>query len=106
MVMIFFNGNKGISVPFLAVKRDGTTVKDLTGLTLTWTFKDRNGDIPSGSPVSCNVLDAAAGTFDATIPAGLFTEETKYRCQIHFSDGADYEEDSKPFWVEVGDNNS
>lgn len=104
--MIFFKGNEGITVPFAMKKRDGTTVKNLTGLTITWTFKDRDGNIPSGSPVSCNILSATDGTFDATIPSGLFTTETKYRCQIHLEDGAGYVEDSKPFWVEVGDDNS
>jgi len=104
--MIFFKGNEGITIPFAMKKRDGTTIKNLTGLTLTWTFKDRDGVVATGSPISCNILVAASGTFDAVIPAGMFPTETKYRCQIHMIDGAGYIEDSKPFYVEVGDNNS
>ena len=103
MPLTFYENNKGIIQPFAIVKRDGTTVKNLAGLTITWTFKDRVGNLLSA--ITCTITNATSGLCRGTIPASFFTTQAKYRCQLHMTDEADYVEDTRPFWVSVEDEN-
>ena len=103
MPLTFYTNNKGVIQPFAIVKRDGTTVKDLTGLTITWTFEDRDGNTLTA--ISCVVTNAALGLCQATIPASRFTAVDKYRCQLHMTDGADYTEDTRYFWTIIEESN-
>ena len=99
MPQTYYTNNKGIIQQFAIKKRDGTTVKDLTGLTITWTFQDRDGN--SLSAITCTITSSVLGTCQGIIPASFFTAEDKYRCQLHMTDGVDYTEDTRPFWVLV-----
>lgn len=90
-------------IPFKVVQGDGTTVKNLTGITVRWYFKDRDGNAPTGSPITGSVTDAANGLVEFTIPSGMFTTATKFKAQLNLSDGVNYEEDTEWFNVDVDD---
>ena len=104
MPTVFYVDNKGIDQPFEILKRDGITPKNLTGLTITWTFQDRDDN--NLSPITCVITSASLGLCEGTIPASFFTAVNKYRCQIHMTDGINYTEDSRYFWVLVEESNS
>lgn len=105
--MRFFKSNRGMTQRFQIFQGDGVTPKNLTGLTIKWYFKDRDGNAPSGSPITGVIAVAASGTVDFTIPSGLFSSApTKYTCHLMIADNATpasatYLEDTEPFNVDV-----
>jgi len=101
--MRYFKNNKGMTQPFKIVQGDGTTAKNLTGLTVTWRFKERDGTVPTGTPITGTVTDAAAGEVDMVIPSGTFSKVTAYTTQINLADGVNYDEDTDPFNVDIED---
>jgi len=100
--MRFYKDNKGMTQPFKIVQGDGTTAKSLTGITVKWFFKERDGTEPSGSPITGSVTDATNGLVDMIIPANMFTKATRYTCRINLT-GTGYDEDTDPFNVDIDD---
>jgi hypothetical protein len=98
--MRFYKGNEGVIKPFKLVKNDKTTAVDLTNLTVTWTWIDRDGNQPTGSPITGNVTDAVNGLVEFSIPATVLSTVGKYRSFINAS-GIGYNEDFKPINVQV-----
>lgn len=86
--------------PFRIKNKDGTD-KNLTGLTVKWYFITRAGVSPSGNPITGTVSSASTGQCTFDIPANFFTVVARYVCQINMSDGADYNEDTEEFIVDV-----
>lgn len=100
--MRFWKSNKGFVVPFKIVEADGTTPKDLTGITVKWYFKDRDGNAPTGSPITgVNQTPLANGIVHFTIPAGIFDNINSFKSQLNLSDGASYEEDAEIVQVDI-----
>lgn len=97
--MRFYKDNLGIVKPFKILKADGSA-KNLTGLTITWAFKDRNGIVKTLTGV---ITSAINGQVSFTITSGFFTSVTRYRCQLHLVDGSAYTEDTDPFFVDIDD---
>lgn len=94
--------------PFKITQNDGKTVKDLTGLTIKWFFKARDGSAPTGSPIT-GVINGAptGGLVDFTIPTGIFdTAPARYKCQLQLDSGAGYTEDTEPFNVDIDESAS
>lgn len=100
--MRFYKNNLGMTKPFHIVKADGTD-KDLTGLTVTWKFKDRDGMVTS---ITGTLTSASTGRVSFTIPSNFFTSVTRYRSQLHLVDGSTYVEDTNPFYVDIDDTSS
>ena len=88
--------------PFHVQKSDGTD-HDLTGMTVTWKFKDRDNSVSS---ITGTVTNATTGRVSFVIPDNFFTTVTRYRCQLHLVDGSTYIEDTNPFYVDVDDTSS
>jgi len=101
--MRYFKNNKGMTQPFKIVQGDGTTVKNLTGLTVIWRFKERDGTVPAATPITGTVTDAVNGLVQFVIPATTFTVVTAYTTQINLTDGVSYDEDTDPFNVDIED---
>lgn len=104
--MRFFKSNKGMTQRFQIFQGDGVTPKNLTGLTIKWYFKDRDGNAPTNSPITGVIAVAASGTVDFTIPASIFSSVTRFTCQLQLADNATlgsatYIEDTEPFNVDV-----
>jgi hypothetical protein len=100
--MKFFQSNEGMVKPFFITLNDGKTAKPLTGLTIKWYFKARDDSAPAGSPITGVINgDPLNGLVDFTIPAGIFANKAKYRCNLNLNSGAGYEEDTQSFNVEV-----
>jgi hypothetical protein len=99
--MKFFQSNEGMVKPFKITKNDGISAKDITGLTIKWYFKARDDSAPTGSPITGSITDAVNGLVEFTIPAGIFANQEKYRCNLNLDSGAGYEEDTQSFNVEV-----
>ena len=99
--MRFFVGNGGFTVPFGITKTDGTTRKDITGLTLKWYFLDEAGNAPTGSPITGVITDASQGEVDFVVPAGVCAAEIEFISQVNMSDGVDYDEDTEIFTVNI-----
>lgn len=100
--MRFYKNNFGFTKPFHIVKADGTD-KDLTGLTVTWKFKDRDGTVTS---IAGTLTSASTGRVSFAVASGFFTTVTRYRCQLHLVDGSTYTEDTNPFYVDIDDTSS
>lgn len=98
--MRFFAYNELFIKPFRIKNQNGKD-KDLSDLTVKWYFMDRAGDTPTGNPITGLVTVAALGKVQFTIPAGIFTEKTRYTCQLNLTDGAGYDEDTEPFTVDI-----
>jgi len=99
--MRFFQSNEGMVKPFKITLNDGKTAKDITGLTIKWYFKTRADTAPAGSPITGSITNATEGLVDFTIPAGIFADLAKYRCNLNLDSGAGYEEDTETFNVEI-----
>ena len=97
--MRFFAFNDGFTKPFRLKNQDGTD-KNLNGLVVRWYFADRNGNSPPGSPIEGLIVNAETGQVRFVVPAGMFTEKTRYICQINLSSDG-YNEDTKPFTVDI-----
>ncbi len=100
--MRFYKNNFGMIKPFKILNSDGTA-KDLTGLTITWKFKDRDGTVSS---LTGSITSASTGQVSFTITSSFFTSVTRYRCQLHLVDGSAYTEDTDPFYVDIDDTSS
>lgn len=88
--------------PFHVQKADGTD-HDLTGMTVYWKFKDRDGTVSS---ITGSLTSPLTGRVSFVIPSNFFTSITRYRCQLHLVDGTTYIEDTNPFYVDVDDTSS
>lgn len=98
--MRFFSFNEGFIKPFRIKNTDGTD-KDLTGITVKWFFIDRAGVAPTGNPITGVVTVALQGQVQFTVPAGIFTTKTRFTSQLNLTDGADFDEDTVPFIVDI-----
>ncbi len=98
--MRFFAFNELFIKPFRIKNSDGTD-KDLSGITVTWNFIERDGTIPTGSPITGLVTVAANGQVQFTVPDGLFTEKTRFTSTLNLTDGSGYDEDTVPFIVDI-----
>jgi len=88
--------------PFKITQNDGSTAKDLTGLTIKWYFKDRDNNAPTGSPITGSITDAVNGLVEFTIPSGIFnTAPARYKSQLNLDSGSGYTEDTEPFNVDI-----
>lgn len=95
--MRFYKNNFGMVKPFKILNADGTA-KSLTGLTITWKFKDRDNTLKT---LTGTITSAPNGQVSFTITTGFFTTVTRYRCQLHLVDGSAYVEDTDPFYVDI-----
>lgn len=98
--MRLFAFNELFIKPFHITNSDGTD-KDLSGVTVKWYFIERDGTIPTGSPITGLVTVAAEGRVQFTIPAGLITTATKFTSTLNLTDGSGYDEDTQPFIVDI-----
>jgi hypothetical protein len=98
--MRFFSYNKGMVKPFRIKERDGTD-KDLTGMTVKWYFIDRDGNVPTGNPITGSLTSPTLGKCSFTIPASFFVARARYTCMINITNGSSFDEDTDPFTVEV-----
>ena len=98
--MRFFAFNELFIKPFRVKNQDGTD-KNLADITVKWYFIERDGTIPTGSPITGVVTVAANGQVQFTVPAGLFTEKTRFTSQLNLTDGSGYDEDTEPFIVDI-----
>ena len=87
--------------PFKITFNDGITPKPITGLTIKWYFKARDGSAPTGSPITGVITDGANGLVEFTIPTGIFANIAKFKCNLNLDSGAGFEEDTEPFNVDV-----
>jgi hypothetical protein len=98
--MKFHKGNADIIKPFKLVQNDKTTPVDITGFTMTWTWKTREDTQPSGSPITGTITDAPNGLVEFKIPSTMLASEEKYVSYIN-AEGGLYNEDFKPINVQV-----
>lgn len=98
--MRFHKGNADIIKPFALKQEDGTTVIDITTYTVTWVWIDRDGNQPTGSPITGNKTTPTSGEVEFTIPSTMLASKAKYRTFINLATGG-YNEDLDPFNVEV-----
>lgn len=98
--MRFFAYNELFIKPFRIKNQDGTD-KDLSDITVKWYFMDRSGNSPTGNPITGLVTVASEGKVQFTIPAGIFTEETRYTSQLNLTDDSGYDEDTETFTVDI-----
>lgn len=101
--MRFYKDNKGMVIPFEIVQGDGTTAKNLTGLTVTWVFVKRDGTQPTDSPLSGTITDAANGLVSFTILAGITATVLRLSTRINMTDGGSNDEDTDKFDVDIDD---
>ncbi len=98
--MRFFAFNKGMVKPFRIKEGDGSD-KDLTGLTVKWNFKERDGTTsPTGNPITGNVTTPLEGKCEFQIPANFFKGAAKYNTQINITGGT-LDEDTEPIVVDI-----
>ena len=98
--MRFYKGNADIIKPFALVQNDGVTPVDITGFTMTWTWKTRDDTQPTGSPITGTITDAPNGKVEFEIPSTMLASIEKYITFINAS-LAGYDEDFKPINVQV-----
>lgn len=97
-----FVSNFGFDLPFKITEADGTTVKNLTSIVCKLYLKDRDGNAPTGSPITGTVTDAVNGLVKFTIPTGMFTSApSSYKAQINLTTTTTYEEDTEWFSIDV-----
>ena len=60
---------------------------DLTGKTIEWHFRNRDGTIPTSTPIIGTIIDAVNGKVDFDLPSELTTTKTKYHSVMKILQG-------------------
>lgn len=82
MAIVIFQNALGRNYTFQLFEKDGITPRNITGLTLTWRFKD-TGDPSILLSLPCVITDALNGKFYATMTATITgTAPRTFICQI------------------------
>jgi hypothetical protein len=88
--------------PFQIFEWDGVTAVNLTGMTLTWRFKDNTVTPATVKNIVGSITDTVNGKCSFTIPQSFFTVVTKYECQIELSQSGVILEHTDPYFdVEI-----
>ena len=72
---LFIGDNGPIPVQFIA--EDGTVI-NLTGHTVEWHFKKRDGSAPAGDPIIGTITTEASGEAEFILPVSLTALKIKY----------------------------
>jgi len=101
MGLIIFQNALGRNYTFQLFEKDGVTPRNLTGLTLTWRFKDTD-DPNSLLSLDCVVTDAANGKFYATMTTTITAIAPKtFICQIEVKLSTTLLDPSEEFVVNI-----
>lgn len=97
-----FVGDKGYTIPITLVKDDGVTPFALNGKTIKWSFKFRDGSIPTGSPITGNIVSPTEGEVNFVIPESILAGEQQLESQITPEEGTtEIGPSSEPFIFSV-----
>lgn len=96
--MIIYKSSTGHPKYFQIFEADGETPKPLAGMTVTWKFKDRDGNTLSKT---MEIETEDEGIVYFVITSDITTAAIRWTCQIWISDGADYNRPTDEFIVDI-----
>ena len=100
MVTYYIN-TWGFTQPFQIFQSDGTTVYDITGLTVKWLFKNNNVTPATTMSLTGTITDAPNGKVSFLVTQNFFSIVATWDCQIQLSSASLLIQTDPPFVVDI-----